>query len=40
MALSDQIDLIGANLLPYIVYNDLPKLEHLKKELPSLLKRK
>jgi peptide-methionine (S)-S-oxide reductase len=24
---------------PYIVYNDLPKLEHLKKELPELLKR-
>jgi peptide-methionine (S)-S-oxide reductase len=25
---------------PYIVYNDLPKLEHLKKEFPELLKRK
>jgi peptide-methionine (S)-S-oxide reductase len=25
---------------PYIVYNDLPKLEHLKKEFPGLLKRK
>jgi peptide-methionine (S)-S-oxide reductase len=24
---------------PYIVYNDLPKLEHLKKEFPELLKR-
>ena len=25
---------------PYIVYNDLPKIEHLKKEFPTLLKRK
>jgi peptide-methionine (S)-S-oxide reductase len=25
---------------PYIVYNDLPKLEHLKKEFPNLMKRK
>jgi peptide-methionine (S)-S-oxide reductase len=25
---------------PYIVYNDLPKLEHLKKEFPELLKKK
>ena len=25
---------------PYIVYNDLPKLEHLKKEFPELLKRR
>jgi peptide-methionine (S)-S-oxide reductase len=24
---------------PYIVYNDLPKLEHLKKEFPELLRR-
>ena len=23
--------------LPYIVYNDLPKLDHLKKEFPELL---
>jgi peptide-methionine (S)-S-oxide reductase len=25
---------------PYIVYNDLPKLDHLKKELPELLKKR
>ena len=25
---------------PYIVYNDLPKLDHLKKEFPELLKKK
>jgi len=25
---------------PYIVYNDLPKLEHLKKDFPELLKKK
>ena len=24
---------------PYIVYNDLPKLEHLKKEFPELLRK-
>jgi peptide-methionine (S)-S-oxide reductase len=24
---------------PYIVYNDLPKLEHLKKEFPEMLRR-
>ena len=26
--------------LPYIVYNDLPKLDHLKKEFPELLKKR
>jgi peptide-methionine (S)-S-oxide reductase len=25
---------------PYIVYNDLPKLEHLRKQLPELYKEK
>ena len=24
---------------PYVVYNDLPKLDHLKKEFPELLKK-
>ena len=32
--------LVNHRTNPYIVYNDLPKLEHLEKEFPELLKRK
>jgi peptide-methionine (S)-S-oxide reductase len=32
--------LVNHRTNPYIVYNDLPKLDHLEKEFPQLLKRK
>lgn len=32
--------LVNHRTNPYIVYNDLPKLDHLEKEFPELLKRK
>ena len=32
--------LVNHRTEPYIVYNDLPKLNHLEKDLPELLKRK
>jgi peptide-methionine (S)-S-oxide reductase len=37
---SHQNYLVNHRTNPYIVYNDLPKLDHLEKEFPELLKRK